>query len=80
MTGTTAIAATTVTREGQDQLSGHSKGVDARLFNRDAGALSFHGMTGLLTPYLVKHHGYPDAEGLTLLSAHGDLACAPPYY
>ncbi|HEY9132573.1 MAG TPA: peptide MFS transporter [Dyella sp.] len=61
-----------------DDLFGHPKGLYVCFFTEMWERFSFYGMKALLALYLIKHHGFSDAESLSVLGAYGGLVYATP--
>lgn len=62
----------------RDELFGHPKGLYVCFFTEMWERFSFYGMKALLALYLIKHHGFTDAESLSVLGAYGGLVYATP--
>src|ERR1700741_4195079 len=65
----TAVAAPPI--DAADELFGHPKGLYVCFFTEMWERFSYYGMKALLALYLIKHHGFSDAESLTLVGAYG---------
>ncbi|SFS05803.1 proton-dependent oligopeptide transporter, POT family [Dyella sp. OK004] len=78
MTDTATLAATTAATDHPDELFGHPKGLYVCFFTEMWERFSFYGMKALLALYLIKHHGFSDAESLSVLGAYGGLVYATP--
>ncbi|HEX7816093.1 oligopeptide:H+ symporter [Dyella sp.] len=61
-----------------DDLFGHPKGLYVCFFTEMWERFSFYGMKALLALYLIKHHGFSDADSLSVLGAYGGLVYATP--
>lgn len=78
MTDTATLAATPAAADRPDELFGHPKGLYVCFFTEMWERFSFYGMKALLALYLIKHHGFSDAESLSVLGAYGGLVYATP--
>ncbi|WP_243041752.1 peptide MFS transporter [Dyella sedimenti] len=72
------LSGTTAIRVDADELFGHPKGLYVCFFTEMWERFSFYGMKALLALYLIKHHGFSDAESLSVLGAYGGLVYATP--
>ena len=73
----TAMAA--ATRDNHDdELFGHPKGLYVCFFTEMWERFSFYGMKALLLLYLIKHHGFSETDGYTVVGAYGGMVYAVP--
>ena len=75
---TSLAAADPAAPSGHEELFGHPKGLYVCFFTEMWERFSFYGMKALLALYLIKHHGFSDAESLSVLGAYGGLVYATP--
>ncbi|MEO8743533.1 MAG: oligopeptide:H+ symporter, partial [Lysobacteraceae bacterium] len=73
----TATAAT-LPNNRSDEMFGHPKGLYVCFFTEMWERFSFYGMKALLLLYLIKHHGFTEADGYTLIGAYGGMVYAVP--
>lgn len=78
MTDTATLSASCTAAPDHDELFGHPKGLYVCFFTEMWERFSFYGMKALLALYLIKHHGFSDAESLSVLGAYGGLVYATP--
>ncbi|WP_266169833.1 peptide MFS transporter [Dyella subtropica] len=78
MNNATTLAPAPSTTASPDELFGHPKGLYICFFTEMWERFSFYGMKALLALYLIKHHGFSDAESLSVLGAYGGLVYATP--
>ncbi len=71
-------AVTTARVERPDELFGHPKGLYVCFFTEMWERFSFYGMKALLLLYLIKHHGFAEADGYTVVGAYGGMVYAVP--
>ncbi|MCE2943987.1 MAG: oligopeptide:H+ symporter, partial [Xanthomonadaceae bacterium] len=67
----------TIATEPADIL-GHPKGLYVCFLTEMWERFAFYGMKAILLLYLVKHHGFADADGYLLLGTYAGLAYALP--
>lgn len=78
MTDVATLATPAVADSRADELFGHPKGLYVCFFTEMWERFSFYGMKALLALYLIKHHGFSDAESLSVIGAYGGLVYATP--
>ena len=61
-----------------DEMFGHPKGLYVCFFTEMWERFSFYGMKALLLLYLIKHHGFTEADGYTVIGAYGGMVYAVP--
>ncbi|MDR3386086.1 MAG: peptide MFS transporter [Rudaea sp.] len=61
-----------------DEMFGHPKGLYVCFFTEMWERFSFYGMKALLLLYLVKHHGFAETDGYTVVGAYGGMVYAVP--
>jgi POT family proton-dependent oligopeptide transporter len=69
---------TTAPVRSSDEFLGHPKGLYVCFLTEMWERFAFYGMKALLMLYLVKHHGFADADGFLLLGTYAGLAYALP--
>ena len=60
------------------EMFGHPKGLYVCFFTEMWERFSFYGMKALLLLYLVKHHGFSESDGYTVIGAYGGMVYAVP--
>ena len=73
-----AATAVPVPQDRTDELFGHPKGLYVCFFTEMWERFSFYGMKALLLLYLVKHHGFAEADGYVVVGAYGGMVYAVP--
>jgi POT family proton-dependent oligopeptide transporter len=67
-----------VRADPSDELFGHPKGLYVCFFTEMWERFSFYGMKALLLLYLIKHHGFTETDGYTVVGAYGGMVYAVP--
>lgn len=73
-----SATATAVRADPNDELFGHPKGLYVCFFTEMWERFSFYGMKALLLLYLIKHHGFSETDGYTVVGAYGGMVYAVP--
>ena len=70
--------ASVATIDRSDEMFGHPKGLYVCFFTEMWERFSFYGMKALLLLYLIKHHGFTEADGYVVVGAYGGMVYAVP--